>query len=116
MTIVSLFYCRYSEALNPGYSFDKPSIAGTGHFTQVVWKESTKLGCGAAKASRNGMEGYYVCCRYSPAGNMMGNEKENVKELIEGLSFNKLIEEVGGAKRHIKKIKGAAKNKTTKVL
>ena len=39
-----------------------------GHFTQVVWKGSTKLGCGHGS---NGQKAI-VCCRYSPPGNYMG--------------------------------------------
>jgi uncharacterized protein YkwD len=35
------------------------------HFTQVVWKASTKLGCGVA--SCGGFQ--YFVCRYSPPGN-----------------------------------------------
>ena len=55
----------YEEISNPGYNFNDPGFSnGTGHFTQVVWKGSTKLGCGIA--------GMYVCCRYSPPGNYMG--------------------------------------------
>jgi len=41
---------------------------GTGHYSQVVWAESSKLGCGTCTG--NGMT--YLLCRYSPAGNMMG--------------------------------------------
>ena len=41
---------------DPGYQ------SGTGHFTQVVWVGSTKLGC--AEYSN------YVTCRYSPQGNI----------------------------------------------
>lgn len=40
-----------------------------GHFTQVVWKATTKLGCGKA----TGQDGNdYVVCNYDPAGNMKG--------------------------------------------
>ena len=53
----------YNELHNPGYNFNNPGYSsGIGHFTQVVWKGSTKLGCGVS--------GMYVCCRYSQAGNM----------------------------------------------
>lgn len=61
---------------NPGFS------AQTGHFTQVVWKNSTKLGCGAAKGVKtiNGTQfnAFYVVCQYAPAGNMTGQFPENV--------------------------------------
>jgi uncharacterized protein YkwD len=61
---------------NPGFSSD------TGHFTQVVWKGSTKVGCGAAPgpATINGTkyDGFYVVCQYSPAGNVEGQFPNNV--------------------------------------
>jgi len=50
---------------NPGFS------SATGHFTQVVWKGSSKLGCG--------YQGGNVVCRYcKEAGNMSGAFEENV--------------------------------------
>ena len=55
------------------YNFDKPGFSGaTGHFTQVVWKATTKAGFGVA--------GNYVVGRYSPAGNFTneGMFEENV--------------------------------------
>lgn len=61
---------------NPGFS------AKTGHFTQVVWKNSTQLGCGAAqgKANLGGTEynAFYVVCHYAPAGNVQGQFPQNV--------------------------------------
>lgn len=61
---------------NPGFSM------GTGHFTQVVWKGSTELGCGAAEgtATLDGttFNAFYVVCHYAPAGNMMGDFPNNV--------------------------------------
>lgn len=41
-----------------------------GHFTQVVWKGSTQVGCGAADCTgHSGVLPAYVVCRYAPAGN-----------------------------------------------
>ena len=57
----------YSEVSD--YNFANPGFTtSTGHFTQVVWRGSTKLGCGRAEC---GFGVYYVC-RYSPAGNNTG--------------------------------------------
>jgi len=44
--------------------------AVVGHYTQVVWKNTTKVGCAVAT---NGVKDYLVC-RYSPAGNIIGQK------------------------------------------
>ena len=58
------------------YNYDNPSASKgvVGHFTQVVWKSSKTLGCGYATNGKYA----YVCCRYSPPGNYIGQEKANV--------------------------------------
>ena len=47
-----------------------------GHYTQVIWKNTTELGCGLATGSGpagGGARGLDVLvCRYSPAGNYVG--------------------------------------------
>ncbi|CAH8433433.1 unnamed protein product [Heterobilharzia americana] len=58
------------------HDFNGQNQAGTGHFTQVVWKSSKKAGFGAAK-SKDGMK-IYVVGRYRPAGNVIGHYIENV--------------------------------------
>lgn len=47
------------------------------HFTQVVWKGSHKLGCAIKDCSAKNW-GHYVICSYDPAGNFIGDFKENV--------------------------------------
>lgn len=57
------------------YDFAAPGFSqATGHFTQVVWRGSTKLGCGRAACGF----GVYFVCRYSPGGNVTGGYEENV--------------------------------------
>lgn len=56
---------------NPGFSMK------TGHFTQVVWKNSKKLGCAARQCGPMTL----VVCRYDPPGNVMGQFKANVPPL-----------------------------------
>lgn len=63
----------YSEVSK--YSFSAGSGPGTGHFTQVVWKDSSEVGMGRAQA-RDGK--WIIVGNYLPAGNMMGRYKENV--------------------------------------
>jgi hypothetical protein len=59
------------------FNFNRPDFtSGTGHFTQVVWKSSNKLGVGIGFA--NGGKKVYVVAQYGPAGNMMGAFPENV--------------------------------------
>ena len=62
----------YEELVD--YDFKSDYIPGTGHFTQMVWKESQYLGCGLGSA-----ENYYVVtCNYFPMGNIVGNFSQNV--------------------------------------
>lgn len=55
---------------NPGFSYD------TGHFTQVVWKGTTEIGC----AFKTGCSGWPITwvCQYNPPGNYLGQFEENV--------------------------------------
>ncbi|XP_069465934.1 uncharacterized protein [Ambystoma mexicanum] len=56
----------YSEIKN--YDFGRPGFrSNTGHFTQVVWKDSREVGVGIATDGR-GL--YFVVGQYSPAGNI----------------------------------------------
>lgn len=71
---------------SPGYTFGQPNgRSGTGHFTQVVWKESVELGIGKYDIDKDGMKCTYIVGRYRPAGNMMGDHAKNVPQG----SFNK---------------------------
>lgn len=52
---------------------------GTGHFTQVAWKNTKKIGCGSAlcPSSQLGLGGTYeqarfIVCEYFPPGNVLG--------------------------------------------
>lgn len=48
-----------------------PAGKSCGHYTQVVWKNSTEIGC--AKAVCNDYSQVWVC-NYAPAGNMIGSK------------------------------------------
>jgi hypothetical protein len=57
------------------YDFNNPGFSsGTGHFTQVVWKDSTKIGCGFKKCGTLGRmtNANFLVCEYLPRGNNVG--------------------------------------------
>ena len=69
--------CWYEE--NEVYDYSSGTAinkAVTGHFTQVVWKESTELGVGVARSSDSSI---YVVANYHPGGNFNNLVKNNVK-------------------------------------
>ncbi|KAL8878209.1 MAG: hypothetical protein Q9198_003935 [Flavoplaca austrocitrina] len=54
----------------------------TGRFTQMVWKTTTCVGCGATWCDgENGTPQRYLMCQYLPAGNVKGAFRENVEEM-----------------------------------
>lgn len=62
------------------YNWSDPGFSeSTGHFTQVVWKSTTKVGCGSKQCG--GSVGTYIICSYNPAGNFIGDFSENVLPL-----------------------------------
>jgi hypothetical protein len=38
-----------------------------GHYTQIIWRQTTRVGCAVHQAQAD-----FLVCRYSPAGNVMG--------------------------------------------
>ena len=65
---INKWYAEQAE-----YSYDNPGFSkSTGHFTQLIWKSSKKLGCGYVSCDgKNGIYGKYLVCEYSPAGNVV---------------------------------------------
>nr|XP_014589684.2 cysteine-rich secretory protein 3 isoform X1 [Equus caballus] len=47
----------------------KTPNAVVGHYTQVVWYSSYRVGCGIAYCPKQGTLKYYYVCQYCPAGN-----------------------------------------------
>lgn len=81
------------------YDFNKAEFSHeTGHFTQMVWKETTTVGCGRRKCDgRGGSPGWYVVCEYFPPGNVIGAFEENVQEQVEGIENGNSEGVVGAA-------------------
>jgi len=64
----------YSEIKK--YEFGKePTSMGTGHFTQVVWKTTKKMGIAKARTNSGKI---IVVANYEPAGNWIGQYSANV--------------------------------------
>ncbi|KAL7620798.1 hypothetical protein AAE478_009796 [Parahypoxylon ruwenzoriense] len=59
------------------YDYASPAFAeDTGHFTQLVWRATTDVGCGARLCPGN--RGWYLACEYWPRGNVVGAFAEEV--------------------------------------
>lgn len=53
----------------PNYNHRKNLCRGVcGHYTQIVWRRTTKVGCGVAR----GRDREVWVCNYDPAGNFIG--------------------------------------------
>ncbi|KAA8912725.1 SCP-like extracellular protein [Sphaerosporella brunnea] len=60
---------------NPGWN------PQAGHFTAIVWKSSSSVGCAAKKCAHidgAGFGGWFFVCEYWTPGNVMGQFKQNV--------------------------------------
>ena len=62
---------------NRKYIYDGDWKKGTGHFTQMIWKETRLVGFGKYK-NKKGQT--YVVANYFPAGNVIGFFKKNIFE------------------------------------
>jgi len=65
----------YDEKMGYDYSRE-PHDTESGHFTQLVWSGSSKLGVGLSKSIKTGR--YLVVMKYDPAGNVLGRYEQNV--------------------------------------
>lgn len=55
------------------YSYSQPGFTeATGHFSQLVWKDTRESGCHIRDCSHK-LDGWYLMCEFSPAGNIVGD-------------------------------------------
>ncbi|CAG2060094.1 unnamed protein product [Timema podura] len=62
----------FLERLNFTYGANHNDLEVVGHYTQLVWASSHRVGCGFAKCHRGGARGkpfYNYVCNYCPIGN-----------------------------------------------
>lgn len=69
------------------YGLDNPpegaDLYAWGHFTALVWKGTTKLGCATVSCpagTMSSMDSFFTVCNYAEPGNMGGAYGENVLE------------------------------------
>jgi hypothetical protein len=66
---------EFSLFLPSYYGQDTPDISNFeawGHFSQIIWKDSTRIGCATQYCDANTiftMGSWYTVCNYLPAGN-----------------------------------------------
>ncbi|XP_037957618.1 glioma pathogenesis-related protein 1-like [Teleopsis dalmanni] len=61
------------------YNFSDPKFSPqTGHFTQLIWKDTKEVGVGIAKRDNK----TYVVCNYAPPGNVMTQFAKNVPKKV----------------------------------
>ena len=63
----------YNEIADYNYTTTRSNNASKpiGHFTQVVWKDTTEVGFGRATVRDGNYDTEFVVARYSPRGNMV---------------------------------------------
>lgn len=68
-------YYRYDH---PPRTFNEFAASKAGHFTQVVWKGTRKLGVAISTKGKAPKVETFIVARYSPPGNWLGEFSENV--------------------------------------
>merc|ERR1719353_1356082 len=70
----------YSEITDPGYTPGGGFQSGTGHYTALIWKSTTKLGCGQSACASGSPAPVHVCHYADSPGNMGGGYEANVPQ------------------------------------
>jgi hypothetical protein len=81
-SITEYWYNKEIDLYGNAYG-SEPGMGGFhewGHFSQIVWKGTTQVGCAVAYCGSGlaSYPGYYSVCNYSPPGNYQGEYGANV--------------------------------------
>lgn len=56
------------------YDFTRDTcISGAvcGHFTQIIWSSTRRIGCAKSTRKKGNITSIYIVCQYDPAGNIV---------------------------------------------
>ncbi len=71
----------YNEIAKYNFATPEANFPQAGHFSQVVWKSTTQIGCGVKAGCPNFAPGQMMwVCRYSQPGNLQGAWGANVSQ------------------------------------
>lgn len=83
--VTNQWYNGEMELFQGLYGQSEPSsmsgFEGWGHFTQLVWKDTTKVGCATVQCAPGtvlSFQSWYTVCNYNPPGNFAGQYGSNV--------------------------------------
>jgi hypothetical protein len=62
----------FQAGVNATCSSQCSSYGGCGHYTQIVWRKTKRVGCGAAECTSGSSKKSYWVCNYDPPGNYLG--------------------------------------------
>jgi hypothetical protein len=68
------------------FDFSDPKFSmEAGHFSQLVWKNTTDVGCARRLCDESG---WYLACEYWPRGNVEGAYEEEINNQANGATLN----------------------------
>lgn len=98
------------------YNFNNGGFSeATGHFTQLVWKATTSVGCGRMDCDGKGgsAQGWFVVCEYYPAGNVQGDYGQEVGREVRTFVVKGAGEAEGTVRYLVQKMNGVKKDLRT---
>jgi pathogenesis-related protein 1 len=66
-------YGPFESGVNATCSAGCADYGGCGHYTQLVWRQTQRLGCGLGECTQGKTRKSYWVCHYDPPGNFLGS-------------------------------------------